>query len=316
MGGRIAKLAFLVVALALVLPAAASAQSIRTWVSGTGNDASVDCSRTQPCATMNEALDKTIEGGRISAIDSGRFAPFNDELVIDKAITIDFRNVHAGFDLEGSGDRQNGIRIHAGTTDKVVLRGLQLNGMRGVGVFDGTPTGIRIVQARSVRIEKSTISQFEGSGLLLVPTGLTKLIVTDTTINDNLGAGLLVAPPVGGNGRVTLKRAELDDNRCGAAASSHPLDPGENFTVRCGTLASGAGGAATISSYQSSFADNQFAGILSNGPFAVQRISKNEIFANSNGLQTLDGGAIISYNDNVVTGNSTDGSPTSTAPFK
>jgi hypothetical protein len=57
----------------------------RTWVSGSGNDGSADCSRSTPCLTFAGAIVKTIVGGEIDALDPGDLGP----VIATKAITID-----------------------------------------------------------------------------------------------------------------------------------------------------------------------------------------------------------------------------------
>src|SRR3954454_23907212 len=69
---------------AVALPATASAQATRTWVSGVGDDAN-PCSRTAPCKTWAGAISKTAAGGEINALDPGGFGA----LTITKSITID-----------------------------------------------------------------------------------------------------------------------------------------------------------------------------------------------------------------------------------
>jgi len=77
---------FLVSASALsVLLAAASghAQSLRTWVSGVGDDAN-PCSRTAPCHSFAGAISKTAAGGEINVMDGGGYGV----VTITKSISI------------------------------------------------------------------------------------------------------------------------------------------------------------------------------------------------------------------------------------
>jgi hypothetical protein len=50
----------------------ASAQALRIWVSGVGDDAN-PCSRTAPCKTFAGVISKTAPGGEIDALDPGGF---------------------------------------------------------------------------------------------------------------------------------------------------------------------------------------------------------------------------------------------------
>src|SRR3989475_7600901 len=81
---RLAKLAPALALIALALPASASAQVTRTWVSGVGDDVN-PCSRTAPCKTFAGAISKTAARGEINVLDSGGFGA----VTITKAITID-----------------------------------------------------------------------------------------------------------------------------------------------------------------------------------------------------------------------------------
>src|SRR5215208_820164 len=63
---------FVVLALALLIAPAATAQATRTWVSGVGDDVN-PCSRTAPCKTFAGAISKTAKDGEISVLDPGGY---------------------------------------------------------------------------------------------------------------------------------------------------------------------------------------------------------------------------------------------------
>src|SRR4051812_35615014 len=69
---RLTRMAPALVLIALALPASASAQATRTWVSGVGDDVN-PCSRTAPCKTFAGAISKTAAGGEINCLDPGGF---------------------------------------------------------------------------------------------------------------------------------------------------------------------------------------------------------------------------------------------------
>ncbi len=92
---------------ALALPAAASGQATRTWVSGVGDDVN-PCSRTAPCKTFAGAISKTFEAGIINVMDSGGYGA----VTINKAITIDGRGHHAS--ILASGTKRRDREHHAG----------------------------------------------------------------------------------------------------------------------------------------------------------------------------------------------------------
>src|SRR3712207_2348146 len=80
---RLLPFALALAVIALVIPASASAQATRTWVSGVGDDAN-PCSRTAPCKTFAGAISKTANGGEINCLDPGGFGG----VTITKSLTI------------------------------------------------------------------------------------------------------------------------------------------------------------------------------------------------------------------------------------
>src|SRR5882672_5529710 len=109
------------VAVAICLHATpAHAQATRTWVSGVGDDAN-PCSRTAPCKTFAGAISKTAAKGEINVLDPGGFGG----VTITKSLTISAHGVLAGVLVSGT----NAIIVNAAPTDRVVLRGLDINGL-------------------------------------------------------------------------------------------------------------------------------------------------------------------------------------------
>jgi hypothetical protein len=131
----------------------ANAQATRTWVSGVGDDVN-PCSRTAPCKTFAGAISKTASPGIINCLDPGGFGA----VTITKSITIDCTGTLGSALSSGV----QGIVVNTGlTTDKVVLRGLDIN---GAGVTLGT-NGVAISQAGSVTIESCNIANYSGVGV-------------------------------------------------------------------------------------------------------------------------------------------------------
>src|SRR5205823_11609353 len=98
------------------------------------------CSRTAPCKTFAGAISKTANGGEINCLDPGGFGG----VTITKSLAIKCHYTEGGVLVSGT----NAIVINAAATDKVTLRGLDIN---GIGV--GTPTslvGVKVIQAATV----------------------------------------------------------------------------------------------------------------------------------------------------------------------
>jgi hypothetical protein len=284
-----------------VLPASASAQATRTWVSGVGDDAN-PCSRTAPCKTFAGAISKTAARGEINCLDPGGFGG----VTITKAIAIKCHYTEGGVLVSGT----NAIVVNAGVNDRVTLRGLDINGI-GTGL-----NGIRIIQARSVRVLDSEIFGFVRNGIDIEPNAgvLTRVVVDRTHIHDNTGNGVLVAPPTTGLARVTLRNNQIDDNGCGITAARFGPDPAFNFATNCGTQGADADSAtAVINAFDNGISDSDRQAVFANGSSADIRIGRNSITGSNSApaLQTLNTGEILSYGDNFIVGNpGGDGAPT------
>jgi hypothetical protein len=286
---------------ALLVPAIASAQATRTWVSGVGDDAN-PCSRTAPCKTLAGAISKTAPKGEINVLDPAGVGA----VTITKAITITGRGTLAGVLAAGG---VNAIIVNAGTTDVVRLNNLDINGV-GTGL-----NGIRILQAKTVKISNVEIYGFARSGIDVENSGNNMTVsVTDSDIDTNAGDGVLVAPGTGRFASVLLRRNQIDNNACGLVATTFGADPAANFAVNCGTAssASGISGSPFVNAFGNTFSSEVGAGVFSRGNKSTVRIGDNEISANAFGLQLVDPGAqIVSYGDNYFAGNTTNGTPTS-----
>jgi hypothetical protein len=147
----------------------AHAQATRTWVSGVGDDAN-PCSRTAPCKTFAGAISKTANGGEINCLDPGGFGA----LTITKSISIICgESGEAGVLVSGT----PGITVVAGPLDKVVLRGLDFQGL-------GTGTnGINFASGLVLFIDKCNIQAFAANGVNVASnTANARVIIKESTI--------------------------------------------------------------------------------------------------------------------------------------
>src|SRR5678816_3203634 len=139
----------------------AQAQATRTWVSGVGDDVN-PCSRTAPCKTFAGAISKTAANGQINCLDPGGFGA----VTITKSITINCQ-FEAGV-LTNAG---NGINVNVLATDVVVLKGLDINGLKTAG------NGINFIGAGTLFVEDCEIYEFATDGIHAANTGNAKLFV-------------------------------------------------------------------------------------------------------------------------------------------
>lgn len=165
----------------------AMAQATRTWVSGVGDDAN-PCSRTAPCKTFAGAISKTAAGGEINTLDPGGFGA----VTITKSITIRSDSVEAGILVSGT----NGIIINAGASDKVVLDGLDFEGL-GTGL-----SGVNILAGRDVIVRNSVIRNFNVAGITLNSAAKVNLTVENTTISGCTIGVQVISPGLTGTARI------------------------------------------------------------------------------------------------------------------
>lgn len=189
----------------------AHAQATRTWVSGTGDDAN-PCSRTAPCKTFAGAISKTAASGEINAVDSAGYGA----VTITKAITIDTLTVQGGILISGS----SGVIVNAGPTDKVTLRGLDFNGLNNGAACTYVTTGVRVLQAGSVRVEDSTFTGFQKS-FDLSPTTPVDVLLNRVDVTNSCTNGVKVTPGAGGSADVMIQDSTI-------ASSGTALSVGDN----------------------------------------------------------------------------------------
>jgi Right handed beta helix region len=153
--------------LALMATPLLEATTFHTWVGGNGNDAN-PCSVSQPCATFTAAHNATSPGGVISVLSPGDFGA----VTITKSITIDGGAIGGSITFTGG----EGIYITAGTSDTVILRHLQVNGLN-----TGTDA-IYLSQARYLIIEDCDVEGFTSIGLGFQSLSAANVTVTNTRI--------------------------------------------------------------------------------------------------------------------------------------
>jgi len=252
-------------------------QATRTWVSGVGDDAN-PCSRTAPCKTFAGAISKTAVGGEIDVLDPGGFGA----VTITKSISIEAVGVVAGVLVSGT----NGIVVNA-PAGVVVLRGLTFEGL-GTGL-----SGVLFQAGSALYVEDCTINSFQ-TGINITPSsGQSHVFISDTVVQNNSNDGILFAPSASASVSGTLKKVRAENN--GAA----------------GVEADGSYPANADLILESTTSANNATGIFSMGVYAKINLSNVAVFDNAIGLLPLSGN-IVSFGNNQITDNGTDGSPTKT----
>ncbi len=300
------KLALCVVVWALAFSAVASAQASRTWVSGVGDDVN-PCSRTAPCKTFAGAISKTAANGEINVLDPGAFGA----VTITKSITISSEGFEAGVLAAGT----NGVIINAAATDIVVLRGLDIEG------FNTGLNGIRFLAGGTLHVEDCTINRFTQFGIDFEPSGVSQLFVTNTIVRNNNGAsggGILLRPGAAGSAAATFDDINLAGNRVGIRIDDRGKATGRNVvvanTTTFGIHVKSVAALAELNLSASQVANSTNAAVRSEGSLGMVRLSDSNIHDNGAGLVSVTAGAIVSFGNNRIAGNTTDGTPTLTLP--
>jgi hypothetical protein len=281
----------------LLLPSAVFAQATRTWVSGVGDDAN-PCSRTAPCKTWAGAISKTATNGEIDALDPGGFGA----VTITKAITIDGGCQIAGVLVSGT----NGIVVQAASTDAVIIRNLDINGV-GTGL-----NGIRLLSGAALHVENVVIYGFTSRGIDVAPTATASVMIKNTLLRENnIGIALL---PSAGSVYATLDGVSSNHN------SAHGIYVGNNShaMIRNSTFDSnGSVGVyveQTTGSSEASLDEcvifGSSYGIYAGSGASVTRISRVTVTGNATGI-SFSGGTVVSYGNNHISGNAGGNGPAS-----
>jgi hypothetical protein len=288
-------------AFALVGSSAAYAQASRTWVSGVGDDVN-PCSRTAPCKTFAGAISKTAISGEINALDPGGYGA----VTITKSITISGEGTNASILAAGT----NGIIINASSASTIILRNIGINGV-GTGL-----NGIRFLNGGELHLEKVVIYGFTQQGLEFAPPGAGKLFITNSSFRDNSGGGLWSVPGAAGTALVTINGSSFEGNQRGVRAD----DATTMFIQNSSLSGNVANGLVTFSSTRPVKVAMDGGAASNNGAAGIRaltnttiRLSAVSILGNLIGLEAA-GGSLLSFGNNRVAGNGTDGAPTGPIP--
>src|SRR3954451_20416536 len=269
MNGKRSSLSFVaVLVLLFAFSSLAHAQATRTWVSGVGDDAN-PCSRTAPCKTFAGAISKTATGGEINVLDPGGFGG----VTITKSITISSEGFEAGVLVSGT----NAIIINALSTDVVVLRGLDIEGL-GTGL-----DGIKVLGSlAALHVEKCTINAFRGtngSGIeVATASGTTQVFIKGTIVRDsghNAGGGIFINP-AGGTVKASLDNVRMENNIFGLKNQGTTSTVSVKNSVAAGNSNAGFSvvNAGAVMNIEHSVAANNLTGIVcSNGTLRVGNTS-------------------------------------------
>jgi parallel beta helix pectate lyase-like protein len=298
----IGKICFLSMLL-LSASVAANAISFRSYVSVNGNDAntSADCALMTPCRSFGAALTVTSLHGEVVAIDTGDYMSVN----ITQSVTL---KTAPGVDATIVAMGGDGISINAGPNDNVVIRGLTVN-----GAFGFSSAGIHFWSGGTLNVENCVITDFFFSGLIMDGAG--RLAVSNTVLRNGPYGVILQSNP--GTIHAVLDHVQVTNN------TSAGIDVRTNAraTVRNSVFAHSATGVQVSAPFNNPavliiedcfITDNQ-QGVLAQSPSTII-VSSSTITDNGTGLVAY--GTLLSFGNNRLSGNSTDGTFTGVVPLQ
>jgi hypothetical protein len=295
--------------LCLAPAATAPAQPSRVFASARSGSDTNDCSNIQtPCQSLQGAVSQVGAGGSVLVLDTGGYGP----VFINKAVTIEAPEGVQAFVHPPSGDA---VRVGAGASDVVVLRGLTLSG--------GSANGILFIAGAALHVERCVIQGFHDGIVAASSAIVSDLYVEDTIVRNCVMDGIAVYT-LTGMLRSSIERSTLVANGgYGFGCRDHSS---ESRNVVRGSLASGNhvglscslfnGGTGSLVIDQSASVGNLLIGVqagATNGAISTVRLSDSVVTANGNSSSTSYGGIsqsgtsqLLSRVNNTIEGNSLD----------
>ena len=290
-----------VVGLAAAIASPAHAQLNRTAVSVIGNDAN-NCAVATPCRTFARAVSQTNSGGDVVALDSAGYGAFT----ADRAITVQAApGVYAGISAASG----NLVQITAGPSDKIVLRGLTINGL-GTAAAGIAFTG----GGAEVQVENCVISGFVNWGIIsFYPIRVQDTIVRDSDIGIHIDNA-------GGPVNATIERVQIQNSTTFGVFSwrNSTVAVRDSVATLSGVGFRAAGGG--VLSVENSLATENTTGVSAatySGGAGTVRLSNTMVVNNSSTGVVVGTGTVESWKTNKIRGNGTDlsGSLTNVNPL-
>ncbi|HMK90677.1 MAG TPA: hypothetical protein VK446_13740 [Methylocystis sp.] len=249
------------------------------WVASSGSDAPTCGSVGSPCRTFQYAHDNIVlPGGAIHVVDPADYYP----LIITHAISIINDGAGDATIVTTSGDA---IRIVAGASDQVIIKGLVLD-----GVGDAN-NGVNLYSGGNLTVANCTITGFGGSsgaGIIIEPTtGVTTFNIFDSIVSGNAVAGIAVAPHSNISGSAsasgTVRNVAMNNNGTGFSANALYTTGSVQVTIQGGAASENATGIYVVGAN----AQARLSGVIATLNTTVD-------------LNNADAGAkLISFQDNI-----------------
>ena len=302
--------------LVLISASPVQAQTI-AWVSPTGSNTGSTCSETAPCATFQYVLSAVTGVTNINCLGSGNYGGNTSALVITKSIVIDCGAGNVGTVAPGAG---NAISIQTSASATVVLRHLSITGVEGINAETDFFGGTLVVEDCLIQGTGAN-----NSGIGFSPgAGSRSLLQVSNTKVQNFGVGISITPFSTVIATATLDGVESSQNVLdGIVLGGTGVVAGVmrnsrvNGNAQDGVLAQGS--AASFQAYftieESSIIANIGNGVHTTSTNAFLNVGASTIGANGTGVK-VEAGSIISFGNNQMSVNGSNGRFTSTTPLQ
>lgn len=289
---------FVLSILALAWPVAPAAAANK-WIAsnGTGNT----CSRAAPCPGPFEGFGAAAAGDTIRCVDTGEYS----NLISSKSVSIDCTNMNAVMQALSYNNLPAGALVS--------VEGLSFD--CASNIFYNS-AGLSFVGSGTFVIRNVTVRNCP-NGIVFKPTGRSKLVIMDTKVFNNAGAGVIIQPSGAGSVQVEISGLEATGNQGGvysqgSAGSITDLQIRNSVISQnsnYGVVSVGAGGPSVAFVDNSSVSENANIGLYSTGASAFLFVNGSTLERNNIGWSFAGGGALVSFGNNVVNSGSGVGGP-------
>jgi hypothetical protein len=286
------------------------------YVSNTGSNTG-DCSTpATACQSFAYALSQIENYGEIDCVNTGAYLYI---FTITQSVTID---------CAGTVGRTGGVITINGPGIVVRLRNLSLDA-NGFGQF-----GVDVKNAAALYVENCVITNYNAAnfsmapyiGINFAPSANAQLFVSNSIIGNNgnsatsLSGGIYINPASGMTATVLINRSEINgnffgivgDGRTGGIIKGTIKDSVVSGNTENGVTAISSGSSILFVLDQTDVSANAAAGLFASGSGAGILARNTTVFDNGIGLDAASGAGLISYGNNSVAGNTTNGAFTAT----
>jgi hypothetical protein len=294
----------------------ASALNGTSFVSLFGSDAN-DCSIGSPCKSFQRGHDQAFENGRVVAVDN---VFDTSPLVVTKGMTFLAKDVGTPTSAILIASSGNAVTINVGASATVTFVNFQIDGSGSASNGIQFNTGARL-QFFGGQIGAFGAPAPNGFGIRFQPNSVASLSIDGTTFSSNgngsTGGGVQISPSgAAGGAQVALNRVRMEFNRFGLAIDTTSSSNGINAVLQNsqieknfqdGVITVGGAPIGLLVRDTTLFANS--IGARAIGTNVTIRLFNAAIAGNGTGVATSNGGSILSFGNNVIEANGTNGAP-------